>query len=206
MTVSSCYDLNREPEGVLSSSTPFKTAAEMTSYVNQFYQSAVRAQDFMAGGGSAIAGYDVYSDNMSGNSIVPRLLGNTSAGNGNSLGEYSYIRRVNFLLTNLDNCEGKGGAAYNQAVGEAYYFRAWYYYQMLINFGGVAWVDTPLDPDTTIMKLQREPRTVIADHILSDLDNAIELMAERNNCANFRVHRDVARALKSEVALFEGTW
>ncbi len=77
---------------------------------------------------------------------------------------------------------------------------------MLINFGGVAWVDTPLDPDTTIMKLQREPRTVIADHILSDLDNAIELMAERNNCANFRVHRDVARALKSEVALFEGTW
>lgn len=206
MTVSSCYDLNREPEGVLSSSTPFKTTAEMSSYVDQFYQSAVRGQDFMAGGGGGIAGNDVNSDNLGSNGVNQRLAGLTSKGNGNTLSQYTYIRRVNFLLTNLDNCDAKGSAAYNQAVGEAYYFRAWFYYQMLINYGGVAWVDTPLDPDPAIMTLQRESRTVIADHILDDLDRAIELMGERNNCANFRVHRDVARALKSEVALFEGTW
>ena len=56
------------------------------------------------------------------------------------------------------------------------------------------------------MKLPRENRTVIADHILADLDMAISLLGERNNSSSMRVHRDVARALKSEVALFEGTW
>lgn len=28
----------------------------------------------------------------------------------------------------------------------------------------------------------------------------------QNNSATMRIHKDVARALKSEVALFEGTW
>ena len=55
------------------------------------------------------------------------------------------------------------------------------------------------------MKLPRENRTIIADKILADLDKAISLNKE-NNSATMRIHKDVARALKSEVALFEGTW
>ncbi|MCM1111279.1 MAG: RagB/SusD family nutrient uptake outer membrane protein [Clostridium sp.] len=204
--MSSCYDLDREPQGVLSSAVPFKTTAEMENYLNQFYQNAVRNQDFAAGGGGGIAGADVNSDNMCGSSVNQRLAGKSSKGNGYSLTQYNNIRKVNFLLTNLDNCDQKGSTAYNQAVGEAYYFRAWYYYQMLISYGGVAWVDTPMDPDTTIMTLQRENRMSTADHILADLDQAISLMSEKKNSGSFRVHRDIARALKSEVALFEGTW
>jgi len=203
----SCYDLDREPLGQLSSAAPFKTVGEMKNYVNQFYQNAVRNQGFSAGGGGNIAGADVNSDNMSSNSVNQRLAGKTSIGNGNSL--YSYyanIRNVNFLLTNLDNCDQKGTPEWNQYVGEAYYFRAWYYYQMLINFGGVAWLDSPLEADIALMTLQRESRSQTADHILSDLDQAISLLSEQNSCGSFRIHRDVARALKSEVALFEGTW
>lgn len=206
LALTSCYDLNREPEGVLSTSTPFTSVGEMSSYLDQFYQSAVRAQDLQAGGGSGIAGNDVNSDNMTGPSVNQRLAGRMSKSSASSLGNYSYIRRVNFFLNNLDNCQQAGTPAYKQAVGEGYYFRAWYYYQMFINYGPLAWVETPLDPDLELMKLPRESRTVIADHILNDLDLAIENLNEQNNCASMRVHRDVARALKSEVALFEGTW
>lgn len=206
LALTSCYDLDREPEGQLSSAKPFKTTGEMSSYLDQFYQSGVRDQGFSAGGGGGIAGNDVNSDNLAGPSVNTRIAGSNSVSSASSLGNYNYIRNVNFFLNNLDNCDAIGSPSYNQAVGEGYYFRAWYYYQLFINYGELAWVDKPLDPDWEEMHLPRESRTVIADHILADLDEAISLLGEKNNSSSFRVHRDVARALKSEVALFEGTW
>ena len=56
------------------------------------------------------------------------------------------------------------------------------------------------------MKLPRANRTIIADSILADLDKAVMYLNTQNNSATMRIHKDVARALKSEVALFEGTW
>ena len=206
LAFTSCYDLDREPEGVLSSAKPFKTVGEMSSYLDQFYQSAPVAQGLMAGGGGGIAGNDVNSDNLAGSSVNTRIAGSTSVSSASSLSQYTSIRNVNFFLNNLDNCDAIGSPNYNQAVGEAYYFRAWYYYQLLVNYGGVAWVDTPLNPDWEEMKLPRESRMVIADHILADLDQAISLLGTKNNSASFRVNKDVARAFKSRVALFEGTW
>ena len=204
--LNACYDLDKEPEGVLSTATPFTSTGEMRNYLDQFYESAVRGQGFAAGGGSGIAGNDVNSDNMAASSVNTRLAGETALSSASSLGGYTNIRNVNFFLNNLDNCTEKGSATYNQYVGEGYYFRAWYYYQMFINYGPLAWVDTPLDPDIEALKLPRESRTVIADHILADLDMAISHLSEQSNSGTMRIHKDVARALKSEVALFEGTW
>ena len=206
LAFTSCYDLDREPEGVLSSAKPFKTVGEMSSYLDQFYQSAPVAQGLMAGGGGGIAGNDVNSDNLAGSAVNTRIAGSNSVSSASSLSQYTSIRNVNFFLNNLDNCDAIGSPNYNQAVGEGYYFRAWYYYQLLVNYGGVAWVETPLNPDWEEMKLPRESRMVIADHILADLDQAISLLGTKNNSASFRVHKDVARAFKSRVALFEGTW
>ena len=56
------------------------------------------------------------------------------------------------------------------------------------------------------MQLPRDNRTLIADSILADLDKAVMYLNAKGNSAGMRVHKDVARALKSEVALFEGTW
>ena len=204
--LSACYDLDKEPEGVLSTATPFTSTGEMRNYLDQFYESAVRAQGFAAGGGAGIAGNDVNSDNMAASSVNSRLAGETALSSASALSNYTYIRNVNFFLNNLDNCTEKGSATYNQYVGEGYYFRAWYYYQMFINYGPLAWVETPLDPSLEATTLPRENRTVIADHILADLDKAISYLGEQNNSGSMRVHKDVARALKSEVALFEGTW
>lgn len=204
--LNACYDLDKEPEGVLSTATPFTSTGEMRNYLDQFYESAVRGQGFAAGGGSGIAGNDVNSDNMAASSVNTRLAGETALSSASSLGGYTNIRNINFFLNNLDNCTEKGSATYNQYVGEGYYFRAWYYYQMFINYGPLAWVDTPLDPDMEALKLPRESRTVIADHILADLDKAISYLNEQSNSGSMRIHKDVARALKSEVALFEGTW
>lgn len=203
-----CFSLDKDPEGVLSTNMPFRSTGEIQNYVNQFYESGLRFQDITMGGGSGIAGSDTYSDNLVGSAAVSRTNGGLSLNNAANLGAdgglYRYIRNVNFLLNNQDNCDKN--TEFNKLIGEAYYFRAWYYYQLLKDYGGVAIVEEPLDPDMELMKRPRNTRTEVADFILSDLDTAIGLLGEEGDSRSMRIHRDVARALKSEVALFEGTW
>lgn len=207
-----CYDLDKYPEGVLSTTAPFSSTGEMKNYLDQFYQTGetykdgLRAQGFSAGGGSDIAGADTHSDNMSASSVSTRLAGETSLSSAVKLNEYTAIRNLNFMLCNLDNCVEKGSPAFDQYVGEAYYFRAWFYYKMFVNYGPLTWLSAPLDPSEELMQLPRNNRTAVADSILADLDKAIRYLNAQDNSSTMRVHKDVARALKSEVALFEGTW
>ena len=165
--------------------------------------SAIKTQSSSSTNGIAFG--DANSDNLYPNAIDTRLAGETSLSNAAELGDYKAIRNVNFLLHNIQNCEDKG-TEYNQCLGEAYYFRAAYYYHLLVNYGGVTWVEDLLNPDSELMKRPRNTRTEITDSILKDLDDAITYLNEQNSNATRRVHRDVARALKSEVALFAATW
>ena len=93
--------------------------------------------------------------------LSTRLAGETTLSSAVKLQNYTAIRNLNFMLCNLDNCVEKGSADYNQYVGEAYYFRAWYYYQMFISYGRLTWVNTPLDPNMEEMKLPRANRTTV---------------------------------------------
>ena len=205
LSLSSCFDLNKEPEGVLSTVKPFTGVGEITSYLDQFYEKGVREQGFNWTG-AYIASGDLISDNMSTSAINTRLNGDLTLASAGKLDAYTQIRNVNFLLNNLGNCDEKGSARYKQCVGEAHYFKAWFYYTLFKSYGQLTWLDRPLDPNTDQMLLPRVNRTVIADSILSELDKAIANLNEQNSAASMRVHRDVARALKAEVALYEATW
>ena len=200
-----CYDLNKSPEGQISTVGAFSTIGEMESYLDQFYETGLVHQGF-DWRGSYIASGDINSDNLSGASVSSRLNGELTLSNAARLTNYTYIRDVNFLLNNLDNCNEKGSVQYNQCVGEGYYFRAWYYFQLFKNYGQLTWINKPLDPNIEEMYLPRANRTVIADSILQDLDKAIYYLKVQDNSSTMRVHKDVARALKAEVALFEATW
>ena len=212
----SCFDMNQEPQGEMSTVGAFTTVSEINMYLNMFYQgsvpvmgggtvnnTAIKTQSISSTNGIAFG--DANSDNLYPNAIDTRLAGETSLSNAAELDDYKAIRNVNFLLQNITNCEDKG-TDYEQCLGEAYYFRAAYYYHLLVNYGGVTWVEDQLDPDSELMKRPRNTRTEIVDYILNDLKDAITYLKEQDNNATRRVHRDVARALKSEVALFAATW
>ena len=213
----SCFDMNQQPQGELSTSEAFSSTNEIQTYLNMFYQGSVP----VSGGGSVansaiktqsssnsngIAFGDVASDNLLTSTFDNRLDGRMSVSDAVEMGDYKAIRNVNFLLQNIGRCQDQESTAFKQCLGEAYYFRAAYYFNLLKNYGGVTWVETPLDPDAGLMAMPRNTRTDLTNHILGDLDLAIENLNEQNSNATGRVHRDVARALKSEVALFAATW
>jgi len=198
-----CYDLEILPEGELSTSNAMSSTAEMEKYLNQFYESGVRFQPDSPASADGIAFGDQTSDNMVNSSPTVRLAGLLALSNATTIVNYTYIRNLNFMIENLDNCD-EISVEKDQCVGEAYYFRAWYYFMMVKDYGDVTWVDKILDMDQ--VNSPRDSRLVVVDHILADLDIAIANLQLQSSSSTMRVHCDVARALKAEVALYEATW
>src|SRR5690606_18511941 len=72
-------------------------------------------------------------------------------------------------------------------------------------FGDVPWYGTVLDADDEAELLKaRDPRVMIVDSIMADLDFAIANMPDAKS--DEKVTKWTALALKSRVALFEGTF
>lgn len=201
--LTSCFKLELAPEGELSTVNALSSTAEMEKYVNQFYETGVRFQPGGLATANGIAYGDQKSDNMVNSAPNTRLAGLVTLSGAPKLTNYDYIRNVNFMIENIDN-NTEDSAERDHIIGEAYYFRAWYYYGLVKDFGDVTWVDDVLEMED--VNAPRDSRLTVVDHILNDLDVAIAHMKEKSNSASMRLHRDVARALKAEVALYEGTW
>ena len=196
--------LDRPPLDSISAAGSLTSTREMRLYMNQFYENCFEGQPGVVGA-SGIAFDDAFSDNMIFANVDTRLNGQLSISNANALTEYVNIRGVNFFLANGKNATGTQ-ADINQYTGEAHFFRAKLYFDLLQKYGGVTWVNTILTDDSTVMQVPRDSRTLLADSILADLDNATALLPAQSVSASMRLHKDVALALKSRVALYEGTW
>ncbi|MBE7639100.1 RagB/SusD family nutrient uptake outer membrane protein [Salegentibacter sp. BLCTC] len=122
-------------------------------------------------------------------------------------GAYASIRGINYLL------QQSGDYAYpneiERSVGEAYFFRAFNYFNLLSSFGGVPIITDVLDTDSDQLLAPRNSRVEVADFIISDLQKAIDRLPSQSEIpANElgKVSKEAAQAFLSRVALFEGTW
>jgi len=90
-------------------------------------------------------------------------------------------------------------------AGAARFFRAYFYFNMVTLYGDVPWISTVIDAnDSTLLNKPRDPRKVVMDSVLADLDYAIAHMTSTK--AADQVSKWTAMALKSRVCLFEGTF
>jgi hypothetical protein len=128
-----------------------------------------------------------------------------ASGNGWGTDEWGKIRSINFLL---DNYTKTGELEKVEPfIGEARFFRAYFYFeQFLTKFGGVPWVETQLGLESPELYAPRAQRHEIADHILADLDWAIEKIPSVTTQSSGRLSKEVAQLYKARVALYEGTW
>lgn len=195
--------LNKYPQDEVTTLSYWKTPKDLELYVNQFYP---EFPGFSVGAQNAgIFSIDNNSDNM-----VPAAFNSTLGGTRTipaSGGGWSWenIRSVNIFLSNYQRCEAPF-SEYNTYVGEAMFFKAYFYFDLLQQFGAVPWYSDPLGTDSKELYNSRTPRSIVADSILSLLDEAISRLDPKSSATPFRVTKEVGLLFKSRVALYEGTW
>ncbi|WP_442844917.1 RagB/SusD family nutrient uptake outer membrane protein [Leeuwenhoekiella sp. H156] len=115
--------------------------------------------------------------------------------------QYEQIAAANTLLANADLIDGVEESLKNRGVGEAKFFRAWSYFNLVENYGGVPVVTEPIT--TAQSDFTRAEEEEVYELIVNDLNDAISAVDE--NPEEFgRVSKDAARHLLSKVLLTRG--
>ena len=120
---------------------------------------------------------------------------------------YAFIRSANYLLMKAE--ESELTTEIDRWVGEALFFRAYNYWQLVKQFGGVPKITEVLDVTSPELYTERSTQAGIIDFIMEDLDRAatkLPLQSEVTTEDMGRATRGAALALKSRAALFQGTW
>jgi hypothetical protein len=198
--------LDRIPGDQISDQTFFLKASDFQNYVNGLY-SYIEPTN-MADRWSVAAGSD---DVVIGNTPSPLLMLQSESGLAPSSSAtwnsaYANIRSVNYLIQNTDKDPGDRSA--QQYIGEAYYIRAFAYFNLLKTFGGVPYIDKVLSTDSKDLYKPRESRDVIARKIIDDLDTAISKLDLKGvgEAVAGRINKETALVFKTRVALYEGSW
>jgi hypothetical protein len=199
--------LDQNPQTSISDATYWHTANDLKLYTNNFYQ---KLPSYIGQWGT-LGPYseDDNTDNMVYGGYNTQLNGERTvpaSGGGWSYSDWSNIRDVNYFLLNY-NKVSEPFSAISTYVGEAYFFRAWFYFSKLQSFGNLPWINKPLTTnDTSFLIAPVLSRNVIVDSILSDLNNAVATLLPKGSAENMRLYKEYAQAFKSRVALYEGTW
>ena len=122
----SCQDedfLDRYPLDQVTDAVFFTQPSDMKIYLNQFYNRGNFPHQYYSRG-------DIGSDiHMNDRTMDHRLEGTMTINSGPSL-SYANVRAVNYFFDNYKKCEADF-EEYQQYVGEAHFFRAFFYYQLL---------------------------------------------------------------------------
>lgn len=194
--------LEKLPMDEISSENYWKTTNDLKLYVNQFYPSA-----FSVSGSDryeSIFADDLETDDMVHVQEARRLQGSRvvpATGGWN----YSSIRSVNYFLANYEKCESDF-EEYKRYLGEALFFRAFFYFDLLKAYGDVPYIGKPLNTNSDELYMARTPRNQVADSIIEDLDKAIEYLPSGKLEGGTRLSKEIAQMFKSRVCLYEGTW
>ncbi|MDH5825972.1 RagB/SusD family nutrient uptake outer membrane protein [Sphingobacterium sp. SG20118] len=186
--------LDRQPESSISPEASFKTEKDLALFTKSFYDAALPTAEGVYNESVDNIVKTTLDDQITGKRLVPITGGGWTWGN---------LRNINFFLENCFNTVPENLAA--PYAAEARFFRAYFYFDKLKRFGDVPWYDQVLNEnDAEQLERARDPRTIVVDNIMADLDYAIENLSNVKN--DELVTKWTALALKSRVALFEGTF
>lgn len=118
--------------------------------------------------------------------------------NGFYTDRYKGVARANLALETLANC-GLDDNTYNQYMGEAYFLRAYYMYELGSMFGNIPY---PVSSSVDASLPQRSGEELWGQ-VLADLKSAVDIMpAKRNAAGDGHVDKYAAEALLGRVYLF----
>lgn len=129
--------------------------------------------------------------------------------------DYEGISRANQAISTLNNEEvmssvNMDAATKNRLLGEVYFLRAYYYFDLVNNFGGVPLLTEPLKDFADAYEVaNRNSEEEIWAQINTDLQQAVSLLPQQkysDNSAPWRVSLGAALAMQAKVALFQENW
>jgi starch-binding outer membrane protein, SusD/RagB family len=211
--VAGCDSLEQNPVATSSKEAVFGSANGLALYTTSFYNWMPDANNITQS--ESMSDYAARRDVpqfIRPGVYNPRVNDITASGQyevvalgGDVNWRWNTLRSINyFLQNNVD--PNVPEAVRNNHNGIARFFRAWFYFEKVKRYGDVPWIDEPLDVTDPTLYGGRDSRTVVMDHVLEDLDYAIANITATNDPSRTLITKDVAIALKSRVALFEGTF
>jgi hypothetical protein len=208
-----CDSLEQNPVATSSKAAVFGSENGLALYTNSFYNWMPDANNITQS--ESMSDYAARRDVpqfVRPGVYNPRVTDLTSSGQyevvalgGDVNWRWNTLRSINYFLAgNTDPAVPE--RVRNNYNGIARFFRAWFYFEKVKRYGDVPWIDKPLDVADSSLYAGRDPRTLVMDRVLEDLDYAIANITATNEASRTLITKDVALALKSRVALFEGTF
>lgn len=188
--------LDRYPQTSISPNLFFNTEDDLSLYVNGLLSQPDR---------------NSYSDDQNTDNAATTgaveikniMLGSTNAQNMTLGWDWSRLRNINYFLDNY-NKAGVTATVKNHYAGLAKYYRALFYLDKVKRFSDVPWYSGTLEPNSPDLKKGRDPRTMVIDSIMADLDFAYKNVRETVPIGT--PGKWAVAAFYSRAALYEGTY
>lgn len=194
--VVSC-DLAEQPKAKAGRDMIFGSETGLLTYTNGFYE--------------YFPDYDnAHKQNITMDNAAKNATGTYEVGayttNTSTSWSWGSIRNVNYFLK-YNTSSNVSEPIRNNYSGIARLFRAYLYFNKLVQYGAVPWIDIPLEPDSPELYKTQDSRDVIISKMIEDLDFAAANITEDKITPNSnRVNRWTALFFKSRVCLFEASF
>ncbi len=154
--------------------------------------------------GDMDAGYFEQKYESGYNDFAYQTVASVASGNGWNFS--SFIRRINIMLSHIDDSEmTEAQKNHWRAVG--YFFHSFWYMELIDRFGAVPWVDQVLQEDSPEAYGPRIDRKTVADNVLERLKWAEENIGDfTSEDGKNTINKDCILAAISRFGLREGTW
>ncbi|UZD23900.1 RagB/SusD family nutrient uptake outer membrane protein [Algoriphagus halophytocola] len=194
--VTSC-NLDEYPVDTASNQAIFGSANGLELYSNSFY-------DILPGTDVGVFQGDDASDLVARNGVDSYLAVNALSPVTSSGWSWSALRNINYFI---ENAENSPVTEKNHYIGTARFFRALFYFDKVTRFGDVPWIDQTIEiSDSLTLYGPRDDRFMVMDKVLEDLDFAIEHITLTSDASSTRITKNVARAYKTRIALYEASF
>lgn len=198
LLLASC-ELEELPQSTTSKSAVFGSESGLQLYANSFYQMLP---------GTATPKNDEMSDYLAIKAIPTFIQQGVFAPNlssGWARTDWEPLRNINYFIANCNDPKVPLEVRKNY-LGIARFFRAYFYTEKVKRFGDVPWIGKPLDISDKALYAGRDPRTLVMDSVLADIDYACANIKSTSDATRSLITKYVAYGLKSRICLFEGTF
>jgi hypothetical protein len=188
--------LDRFPQTAISPNLFFNTENDLALYVNGLLSMPDRNSYLN----------DQSSDNVATTANVEVknvMAGSASSQNITSGWDWGRLRDINYFLENYNKAKVSDDIK-KHYVGLAKYYRALFYMDKIKHFSDVPWYSGTLSPGDKALFKARDPRALVMDSVMADLDFAYQHV--RESVPTGTPGKWAVAAFYTRTALYEGTY